>query len=58
VIFTVNGKRSFTNPCDRKKCQEQWPLGQSIYIILPMQIEGSMAVSEQSEGLASCPLLR
>lgn len=41
IVFSINGKTSFTYPQVPEKGAAQWPFDQSFYIIMSMQIGGS-----------------
>jgi beta-glucanase (GH16 family) len=40
IVFTVNGKPTFTYPRVPEKGEKQWPFNQPFYFILSMQIGG------------------
>lgn len=40
IVFTVNGKPTFTYPRVPEKCEKQWPFNQPFYLLLSMQIGG------------------
>jgi len=40
IVFTVNGKQTFTYPRVAEKGEKQWPFDQPFYFILSMQIGG------------------
>lgn len=41
IVFTVNGKSSFTYPKVEDKGPDQWPFDKPFYLILSMQVGGS-----------------
>lgn len=46
LVFTVNGKATFTYPRVPEKGPEQWPFHQPFYFILSMQIGGKWVGKE------------
>jgi beta-glucanase (GH16 family) len=40
IVFTVNGKATFTYPRVASKGPEQWPFNQPFYLIFSMQVGG------------------